>query len=258
MAQPVSKNPIQSAERIFGVLEFLSAHGSARLIQISDALGLSKSTVHRLLASLISMEYVQQESATDKYYLTFKLVRLAEMMIDHIDIVALMRPFLTELAHLSRETVHLVERQEGSILYIDKVESTQNTVRMASRVGLRDSIFTTAVGKCMLAQMNATMVQQLWQTYQPTLLTPHTILTFPHMSAELEQTKQRGFALDIEQNEIGVCCIAGCVLDRFGRAEHAFSISAPTYRMTDQRLAELSPLVLEYSKKMSAANGYIR
>ena len=112
------KNPVQSAERIFQVLEMLADNGEMGLMEISAALGLHKSTVHRLLMSLIYMGYAKQDEATQKYMLTYKLVNMAGKILDRTDILQIARPYMERLSDISGETVHLVQREGNHILYI--------------------------------------------------------------------------------------------------------------------------------------------
>ena len=115
------KNPVQSAERIFQVLEMLADNGEMGLMEISAALGLHKSTVHRLLMSLIYMGYAKQDEATQKYMLTYKLVNMAGKILDRTDILQIARPYMERLSDISGETVHLVQREGNHILYIYKM-----------------------------------------------------------------------------------------------------------------------------------------
>ena len=99
-----SKNPIQVADRIFQVLESLARGGPAGLMELSNTLGLHKSTVHRLLNSLIYMGYVRQDEETSHYALTFKILELADLMLNNMDVLTLVHPYLKKLKTLTGET----------------------------------------------------------------------------------------------------------------------------------------------------------
>ena len=105
-----SKNPIQVADRLFQTLELLAANGPMGLMEISLQLSLNKSTVHRILNSLIYMGYARQNPADNRYELSFKIVGLANQMMEKVDIVTLVRPYLRKLMEATGETVHFVER----------------------------------------------------------------------------------------------------------------------------------------------------
>ncbi|MCI8443470.1 MAG: IclR family transcriptional regulator [Provencibacterium sp.] len=250
------KNPVQSAQRIFGILELLAAQGKLPLHEIAQRLSLHKSTAHRLLCSLIAMGYVRKEERTGCYRLTFKLLELSGMLLEGLDIVGLARPFLERLGQQAHEAVHLVQRDGAEIVYIDKVEMREGSIRMVSRIGLRRPIYCTAVGKAMLAEMPEGKVAQLWERSRIERLTERTIISLDALFRELEEVRARGYALDNEENEIGVRCIGACILDYQGRANNALSVSAPLSRMSDRRIQELAPFILEARRKISRELGY--
>ena len=121
-----TKNPVQSAERIFQVLEMLAEHGEMGLMEISTELGLHKSTVHRLLMSLIYMGYAKQDETTQKYMLSYKIVSMAGKILERTDILQIAKPYMERLSDISGEAVHLVQREGNNILYIYKIEAKVN------------------------------------------------------------------------------------------------------------------------------------
>ncbi len=131
------KNPIQVADRLFLTMETLAQRGPMGLIELSNQMELHKSTVHRLLNSLIYMGYARQDLETGKYSLTFKLLELSNQLLAHVDVIEIVRPYLKKLMRQTGETVHFVQKDGNYAVYIDKVESDQNSVRMVSKVGSR-------------------------------------------------------------------------------------------------------------------------
>lgn len=250
-------NPVQSADRIFQIFEALAQNGPMTLTQISTTLSLHKTTAFRLVSSLVSMDYVRKDTNSGKYTMTFKILGIAGKLLEKIDILTVVRPFIKQLAHESHETVHFVQREGTNIVYIDKVESNANSVRMVSRVGLRQPMYCTAVGKTMLAELPLSEVKEIWDNSKIEKFTDNTIMNFKDFELELEQIRELGYALDNEENEIGVRCIAACVYNYDRKTNNAFSISAPTSRMDDDRVKELSKHVLETKKNLSKELGYI-
>lgn len=241
-----TKNPVQSAERIFGVLEALAETGPIGIMDLSTRLELHKSTVHRLLLSLICMGYVKQDE-TGKYLLTFKIVQLSEKIITRSDIVAIVHPLIAELANNCRETVHFVQRNGTEVLYLDKVEpfnAYESAIRMASQVGLSRPMYCSAVGKAILAEMKEEEVEFIWNNSIIEKKTEHTITVKSELMQEISEIRRNGYALDNEENELGVRCIAVCVHDLQGKPSNAFSISAPAVRMTEDRVKQLSMEIL--------------
>ena len=113
-----TKNPIQVADRLFLVLETLAETGPVTLAELCSHLDLNKSTVHRLLCSLIYMGYVKQEGETGKYSLSFKLLALSNKLLARMDILDTVRPYLKKLSRLTGETVHFVQREHTDAVYI--------------------------------------------------------------------------------------------------------------------------------------------
>ncbi len=247
---------VQSAERIFSILEILAEKGPMTLTEISKELNLHKTTVSRLAGSLISMGYAKR-NIDGRYALTFKMLGLAGRMLEKTDIISISRPHMERLAQISGETVHFVRREGAWIVYIDKVESNANSVRMVSRIGLRQPAYCTAVGKAMLAELELEEVREIWNGSEIKKYTPNTITDFDVLQKELENIREKGYAIDNEENELGVRCIAASVKNFEGRADNAFSISAPVSRLGDEKIEVLSRYLLEIKEKLSRELGGI-
>lgn len=239
------KNPIQVADRLFGALELLAENGDAGVMEVSTALGLNKSTAHRVLNSLIYMGYARQNEETGRYEPSLKVVDLANKVMKHVDIVQAVRPYLRKLMEMTDETVHFVERDGVDAVYIDKIESYRNGIQMVSRIGSRLPLYCSGVGKAMAAELDEHEVEEIWNRSRILPLTPYTITDFEAFRRELSEIRERGYALDNEENESGVRCIAVSLKDYTGRVKYAFSISAPVSRMDNERIRQLAGYVLE-------------
>ena len=245
-----NKNPIQVADRLFLVMEILAETGPVTLAELCSHLDLNKSTVHRLLSSLIYMEYVKQDSETGKYALSFKLLNLSNKLRSHIDILDTVRPCLRKLSAEIGETVHFVQLDGLDAVYICKEESQQNSIRMVSKVGSRIPLYCSGVGKAMMADMDSTRIQTIWYDSDIKKLTPHTIIDYTQFLEKIKEVSTKGYALDDEENELGVRCIAVSIPDYKGRTKYAFSVSAPIGRMSDERIEELAKIVLEVKEEI--------
>ncbi len=245
-----NKNPIQVADRLFLVMEILAETGPVTLAELCSHLDLNKSTVHRLLSSLIYMEYVKQDSETGKYALSFKLLNLSNKLLSHIDILDTVRPCLRKLSAEIGETGHFVQLDGLDAVYICKEESQQNSIRMVSKVGSRIPLYCSGVGKAMMADMDSTRIQTIWYDSDIKKLTPHTIIDYTQFLEKIKEVSTKGYALDDEENELGVRCIAVSIPDYKGRTKYAFSVSAPIGRMSDERIEELAKIVLEVKEEI--------
>ena len=144
------KGGVQSVERIFQLIEQLASHpAGASLQRLAQETGLAKSTVHRLLASLVSLGYAAQEPETGRYRLTLKMFELSSGIVNSMEIMDVAKAHLERLSQRTGEAVHLVIRDAQDIVYIYKTES--GPMRMSSRVGLRSPLYCTGVGKAILA-----------------------------------------------------------------------------------------------------------
>ena len=237
------KTGVQSVERIFQLIESLAAHpagaGLQRLAQDTD---LAKSTVHRLLASLVSLGYAAQDE-NGRYRLTLKMFELSSGIVNSMDIMDVAKVHLERLAQRTGEAVHLVIRDGQDIVYIYKTES--GPMRMSSRVGLRSPLYCTGVGKAILATLPADEVTNIWQHTTPQKLTTHTIVEFDALQAQLAEVRTNGYAIDDEENELGVRCVAVAIPGVGGRADSAFSISGLAPYMTPERIRRIATLALD-------------
>lgn len=252
------KNPVQSADRIFQVIDVLTERGPCGLLEISSMLSLNKSTVHRLLNSLIYMGYVKQNEETLKYQMTLKVVTIAGKVLKQIDILSVAQPYMRFLMEQSCETVHLVKRVDNNIMYISKLEPSYDgrSIRMASFIGMVSPLYCTAVGKAIMSELSEEEVHGIWKSSNLEKKTEYTILEMEQLLTELAAIRRLGYAMDNEENEVGVRCIAASIKDYSGTANYAISISASAARMSNERMQELTPLLTSACLKLSQELGY--
>lgn len=245
------KNPIQVAGRLFQTVELLAANGPTGLMELSSSLELNKSTVHRVLNSLIYMGYVKQDRDTLKYKLTLKIWKIANQAMGQTDIIDVARPYLKQLAAATGETVHLVQIDGEDAVYIDKVEAYQNSVRLVSQVGKNIPLYCSGVGKALLAEMDDMEIKKIWDNSDKKAYTPNTITEFKAFMKEITRIREKGYAMDNEENELGVRCIAAALKQEGGIPVYAFSISAPVTKMQSERVEELWGEILRVKEQLS-------
>lgn len=251
------KSGVQSVERIFALIEQLAAHPKgASLQRLAQETELAKSTVHRLLASLVGLGYVVQDETNGKYRLTLKMFELSSGIVNSMDIMGVAKAHLERLAQRTGEAVHLVIRDGQDIVYIYKTEN--GPMRMSSRVGLRSPLYCTGVGKAILATLPPEDVAQIWTHSHPQKLTVRTVEDLPHLQEQLEQVRTNGYAIDDEENELGVRCVAVAIPGPDGRAESAFSISGLTPYMTPERIRRIAAMALDSRTDILADLGLVQ
>ena len=238
------KGGVQSVERIFQLIEQLESHpAGASLQRLAQETGLAKSTVHRLLASLVSLGYAAQEPETGRYRLTLKMFELSSGIVNSMEIMDVAKAHLERLSQRTGEAVHLVIRDARDIVYIYKTES--GPMRMSSRVGLRSPLYCTGVGKAILATLPPEEVEDVWNHSSLKKLTSRTVVDLTEMQDQLAEVRANGYAIDDEENEMGVRCVAVAIPGPDGRAESAFSISGLAPYMTPERIRRVAALALD-------------
>ena len=238
------KTGVQSVERIFQLIEQLAAHPTGVSLQkLAGETGLAKSTVHRLLASLVSLGYAAQEPETGRYRLTLKMFELSSGIVNSMEIMDVAKAHLERLSQRTGEAVHLVIRDAQDIVYIYKTES--GPMRMSSRVGLRSPLYCTGVGKAILATLPPEEVEDVWNHSNLKKLTSRTVVDLTEMQEQLAEVRANGYAIDDEENEMGVRCVAVAIPGPDGRAESAFSISGLAPYMTPERIRRVAALALD-------------
>ncbi|SNR96936.1 transcriptional regulator, IclR family [Anaerovirgula multivorans] len=250
------KDLVQSVDRALSILEVLSDYEEGMgITEISSKIDLHKSTVHRLLLTLIKKGYVEQNPNTNKYKLTLKLFELGNKSIEKMDIRTVAKPYLQQLKELTNEVVHLVVREGAEIVYIDKVES-ENKIRMHSRIGTKSPMYCTSVGKAIMAYLTEEEVENIWQAIEIKRFTEYTITDLKVMKETLKRIREEGYALDEEENEIGIRCIGAPIFNHIGEVCGAISISGPTIRVTKERINDFKNNILMISDKISKELGY--
>ena len=238
------KSGVQSVERIVQLIEQLASHpAGASLQRLAQETGLAKSTVHRLLASLVSLGYAAQEPETGRYRLTLKMFELSSGIVNSMEIMDVAKAHLERLSQRTGEAVHLVIRDARDIVYIYKTES--GPMRMSSRVGLRSPLYCTGVGKAILATLPPEEVEDVWNHSSLKKLTSRTVVDLTEMQDQLAEVRANGYAIDDEENEMGVRCVAVAIPGPDGRAESAFSISGLAPYMTPERIRRVAALALD-------------
>lgn len=232
------KQHVQSVERALMILEAL-CEGERGLLELADSVELNKTTAHRLLATLIEAGYVRQNPENARYKLSTKMLRFGESVSSQLDIITLAKPHLRSLSELTGETVHLVSLEDTQAVYIDKIEP-QSTIRMYSYIGKHVPLYCTAVGKVFLALSRRLSFKEWWESEKQTILplTEHTITTIEGLQEVLNAVRQNGYAVDDEENEIGIYCIAAPIYDHTGDALYAISLSSPKFRIVDRNPSE--------------------
>lgn len=249
------ENTVQSIERAVKILEGLAEEREGLgVTELSRLLDLHKSTVHRLLSTLLKLGYVEQNPYTEKYRLGMKLLYLGGAILERMDLKREAHDLLKELSGQVNEAVHLVIPDGNQAVYIDKIDSN-GTIRMYSQIGRRAPMHASAVGKAILAFSPKETVERIIEGGL-VQYTPKTITDKDKLLGHLKVIRTQGFAVDDEENEEGIRCVGAPIFDYTGHVIGALSISGPTVTVTPEKLKTLAVRVKEYGDKISRKMGW--
>lgn len=248
---------VQSIERAFNILEHLSGHPNGmQITKLAKVTGLSKSTVHRLLSTLIDLKYVKQDMDTERYTIGYRALYLSRNLLNTSSLIATAKPHFRKLVADINETIHLCVEEHEEVVYIDKIESNQ-TIHMSSRIGSRAPIYCTGVGKMILSGKTDEEVHDIISRIEFIKKTPNTITTSERFIEEICQIRRQGYSLDNIENEEGVRCIAVPIYDISGEIIASFSVSGPSTRITLEWIeSELAEKLIQTAKEISLQLGY--
>ena len=226
-------------------------------IGISDLakrLGVAKSTVHRLAVTLVADGMLEQNPDTGKYRLGLSLFRLGSLVRRRMNVSAEARPLLRELREKVNETVHLAVLDGTEIMYVFNLESTQS-IRMRSDVGVRKPAYCTAEGQVILAYQPPEVIDLIVREGLAAR-TPQTITDPLALKKVLEGVRARGCAIEDEESELGMRCIAAPLRNDAGEVVAAIGLAGPVSRLSKKALTTYVPHVIETAAAISARLGH--
>ncbi|MCR8631510.1 IclR family transcriptional regulator [Paenibacillus radicis (ex Xue et al. 2023)] len=228
----------------------------ASVSEIAKLSGESPSSVCKHLAAFQQSGLVEQDEHSERYRIGLYSLRLASLALKTMNIREIASPYLRKLADLAGETVHLVVRDGLRVVYIDKVESSK-TIRMHSQIGLRNPMYCTGVGKAILAFSPSSLTDAvIAEGLIP--FTPYTLATQGTLVADLELIKARGFSIDNCEHEPEVRCVAAPIFNHLKEPVASISISAPKWRMSEERIETSGVWIRDTALDISNRLGYIR
>lgn len=247
----------QSSDKLLKLLEYLAAQSEPlRLIDMSKALDMNSSTLLRFLTTLINNDYVAQEPETSKYYLTYKLCALGQMVKSHKQLSITVGPYLRELARTTGETACLAIDQNDQVVYIDVVEAPGQIVKAMQRIGNIAPLHCTGIGKLLLLNYTEEQIDLLIKRVGLFKYTDKTIITKEGLMKEISVVRERGYAFDDEECEIGTRCISFPIYDYSAKVVAGFSVTGPSVRLNDGFFEKWTPYMRALSVKLSGELGY--
>lgn len=229
-------NPVKGAASIIKVLRVLQTipqlDRGATARRIQEKMGLPRPTIYRLLNTLEQEGFIERNPINGEYVLGTQMIHLSQRAISQHPLQERVRTTLRAIGEATGETVHLGIPYGTHMTFVDKVESSQS-VRMASYIGMPVPMHSTSVGKAYLAALDEETREQYLPRLTLSLITPRTLSTLEALREELARTQERGYAIDDEENEIGIVCFAQVIHGADGQIAGAISVSTPRYRLKE-------------------------
>ncbi|MGX8711460.1 IclR family transcriptional regulator [Clostridium sp. KNHs216] len=247
---------VQSVVRALDILEcFEGQLVELGISEISDQMKLSKSTVYGLVNTLVSKGYLEQNVQTKRYRLGIKLFELGSLVYKRMDLRNEAKPFCEELVSKHNATVHLAAHYGDEIVYIDKVDAPGAMI-VYSQTGKRAPMHCTGVGKAILAFLGDEALRHLFVKGNLEQYTEHTLTCLEDLSQEMNHVRACGYAIDNEEIETGLRCVAAPIFNHLNQPVAAISVSAPTARLPMENIASIAKDVQGCALQISQRLGY--
>ncbi|WP_173915494.1 IclR family transcriptional regulator [Halobacillus sp. Marseille-Q1614] len=238
-----------AVERALTILELIAAkRNPVSLAEISQELGIAKSTSHRIMEALKNKGFIEQVEDTEKYQVGLKAIEVGVSSLTKWNLVDIVTPYLRQLALDLNETAFLAVYDKGEVVYLYKAEANQS-VRTTADLGTRKPIHSTGLGKAIVSTFHLEEVDHVLTEKGMPKFTEKTIIDPKQYIEELSKVRKNGYSMDDEEAEVGLTCIAVPIFNYTGRAIAAISVAGPTERMIKNK-----ETIIESLKKV---NGYV-
>ena len=248
-----ARTPIQVIDRMMQLIDALTASAEpASLKALAAATGLHPSTAHRILNVMVQNGFADRQEP-GSYRLGMRFLELGNIVRSRISVRDIALPYMRELAATTGETVNLSVRQGDEIIYVERTAENRSMMRVVQVIGARAPLHITAAGKLYLSREEPEIVRAYADRTGLKAYTPHSLKSLAALTRELGEVRKQGYALDQEEAEIGVRCIAAGVWDDAGQLIAGLSVSAPAER---QKPGDWTPLIRETAARISRSLGY--
>ncbi|MGR3503978.1 HTH-type transcriptional regulator BhcR [Pseudaestuariivita sp.] len=248
------QNTIKSLDRAMEIFEYLSTEQGKTLSQLSAELSQSPATVYRVLVTLEARGMVEFDGEAQRWYIGARAFVIGARFLRRTSLVDRARPILRSLMERTGETANLGVEKGGMVLFLNQVE-THESIRAFFPPGTLSEMHASGIGKALLAYMDAARFARWIEGRQLAAFTQHTLVTPEALSAELTRTRARGYAVDAEEKNLGMRCIAAPVFDMSGEAVAGISVSGPASRMRVDATHALGEAVLAAARALTRAIG---
>lgn len=248
------QNTIKSLDRAMGVFEFLSEKQGKTLSALASDLDESPATVYRILVTLESRGLVEFDQLDQVWHIGPRAFVIGSRFLKRTSLVDRARPIMRQLMEATGETANLGIEQNGYVLFVSQVE-THASIRAFFPPGTLSRLHASGIGKALLAQMDIARIDKILSASPLEQFTEFTLTDRAALLADLSEARDRGYATDGEERNIGMRCIAAPVFDIFGEAVAGISVSGPTSRVGTDQIAKFGTEVVAAAHALSIAIG---
>lgn len=247
---------INAVNRAVAVIDAVARQNGQTLSEVARAAALDETTALRYLSSLCDHGFVFRDERNASYHLGLRLYQLGQKAIGLRDVRKVALPYMERLLERFEETVNLAHARGDSIIIIDVLES-RRSIRRGATVGEVDLWHASALGKSILAAMDVKDAQHILDAVERPRFTRRTLVGIDELLADLMEVRALGYAIDDEEYEEGLRCVAAAINDKRGRPAYAISMSGVAARMASNVTEEMGRAVLEAADAISEELGYI-
>lgn len=253
MSDHTENASVQVIDRAFAILELVSQQGSTSLKDIYSALGLNKASTLRIASALVSNGYLDKDPKGN-YSLTFKPYELGIRAVRRVDYITFIRETLDNISSELGVIAQFSVREQNELLCIESFDLSRANFSVYTRVGQRSQLYATSAGKAILSTYQDDDIKALWEKLDIHVYTPKTITNLDDFMKEIYVTRQRRFAIDDEESELGLFCVGTPLVNANQKAIGAISLS--TNMMNDAILQRMSSSLLSQTQRLSYMLSY--
>lgn len=254
----MSENKVQTIDRTLDIIELLATvKEGLGVTAIGQSIGLHKSTVYRLLTALSERGYIEKEPKNSTYKIGLKFIEISGLFLKKLELKTEALPFMRKLAEIIGQPVHLAILEGTDVIYIEKVELV-NSIRMYSQIGRRVPVHCSAIGKILLAGLSNERLLEVLENITFKKFTPNTILSREDLKEAVQRVSVQGWAVDNEEHEPNIRCVAAPIYDYTNKIIAAVSVSGESRIINPKSDLETARRVVETAGNISKRMGYIK
>jgi IclR family transcriptional regulator, KDG regulon repressor len=247
---------MKSLHKVIDILEIFAECGPLGIRDLAARTGFPPATVHRIVTTLMKRGYLQQNNVAKSYHLSTKFMVLADRVQDQFDLIPIARPYLERMSLETKENANLCVWDGYEVVYIDHVHSRDHILQSFTRLGARAPLHATGVGKVFLSHLSESDLLEYFDRQELIPFTAATITDKNRLEAEVRLIRKAGYAVDNEEKENGVRCVAAPILNHKNEIVAAISVSGSSQRIDEARIPAIGQIVLECGRGISNMLGW--